>query len=58
MFRRERVPRGPIVFDFINDRVYRAKYRPRSIVDAVSPRKRRVIKRVEGLPPQAIQPKS
>jgi hypothetical protein len=62
LFRRlsrgRQVARGPIIFDFINDRVYRAKRHPqRTMESALSPRRRRVVKRVEGIPPQAIRPK-
>jgi hypothetical protein len=50
--------RGPIIFDFTTGKAHRAKaHRPRDLTEALRPAKRRVIKRVEGLPPQVVQQK-
>lgn len=54
------MPRGPIIFDFETGRAYRANEHPKPTKDLAeamrqAASKRRVVKRVEGIPPQAIR---
>jgi len=57
LLRRSALPKQPIVFDFIRGRIYRESERhPLEEIQDVAKRitKKRVVKTVEGLPPQVV----
>jgi hypothetical protein len=59
LLRRRTIARAPIIFDFIRGRVYRASKSPKDVAEVMTKRvkKTRVVKTVEGIPPQVLQPK-
>lgn len=54
--RKGRVARGPIIFDFKTGQAYRATAKDLADTVKKAVRRKRVVKRVEGVPPQVILP--
>ena len=60
--RTEAMAREPIIFDFTKGQVHRAsetrKDLAETMYDRLAKRRTRVVKRVEGLPPHVVHPKT